>query len=89
MNEPDTRTSEEREKLLRKIWLLRQLVSAVLLVALLALLFLARQYSYIRLAQFILLGLYVWPVYAVVIAWWDRHWVWKHQDRMLNVWKRL
>ena len=89
MNEPDARTSNEREKLLRKVWLLRQLVSALLLVGLLALFFSARHGHFEWVESAMVFCLVSWPFYAVGIALWDRHWVWKHQDRMLDLWKRL
>jgi hypothetical protein len=83
MSEQDAIPPEDREPLLRKIWLLRQLHSVVLLAMLLGLFFLATQIGYDGVARITLYCIFGMPFFAAGIAWWDRHWVWKHQDWLL------
>ena len=75
----------DSERRLRKIWALRQLHSVVLLVALLALYFFSQRLGHFLIERVTLYGLIVWPFFAIAIAWWDRHWVWKHQVRLLGL----
>jgi hypothetical protein len=75
----------EKDRLLWRLWKRRQLNSVVLLVLLIVLYFLASDRGFGKIAQITLYGIFAMPLFAGVIAWWDVHWLWKNQERMLKL----
>lgn len=85
MSEEQELSEEERDRILWRLWKRRQLNSVVLLAILIGLYFLASSRGLERIAQITFYCLLALPVFAGLIAWWDRHWLWKHQEQMLRI----
>jgi hypothetical protein len=85
MSEKSEMTAEEKERLLRGLWRRRQLNSVVLLILLICLYLAASSKGHDGVAQISFYLIVALPVFAALIAWWDRHWLWKNQERMLKI----
>jgi hypothetical protein len=85
MSENPDLSDEEKDRMLWRLWKRRQLNSVVLLALLSGLYFLASSKGLDRIAQITFYCLVALPVFAGLIAWWDRHWLWKNPERMLRL----